>query len=87
MQFAPLNAGTRTEKWTIKFEGNVPAVEVTLEGTAIATAAGSSTPSTAPTASSANAPTDGGAGALGWVSLLGLSTFLAIGNARRRRSS
>ncbi len=86
VQFAPLNAGPRTEKWTIKFEGSVPAVEVTLEGTAIATAAGS-TAATAPTSSSANAPSDGGGGALGWVSLFGLSTFVAIGNARRRRSS
>ena len=85
VQFAPLNAGTRTEKWTIKFEGSVPAVEVTLEGTAIAFAGGSSTGGTAPTNSSANAPTDGGGGALGWISLFGLSTFLAIGNARRRR--
>lgn len=86
VQFAPLNAGTRTEKWTIKFEGNVPAVEVTLEGTAIAVAAGSTSPTTAPTTSSANAPTDGGGGALGWLSLLGLSSFLALGSARRRLS-
>ena len=86
VQFAPLNAGTRTEKWTIKFEGGVPAVEVTLEGTAIATSVGSTSPTTAPTSSSANAPTDGGGGALGWLSLFGLSSFLLLGCARRRPS-
>ena len=60
--------------------------EVTLEGTAIAIAAGATSPTTAPTASSANAPTDGGGGALGWLSLFGLSSFLALGSVRRRLS-
>jgi hypothetical protein len=83
VRFAPLAAGTRTEKWSISFSGNIPAREVTLEGTAIASAT-SATPSTSPTASSeANAPT-GGAGALGWDSLLGLSLLAAAATLRRR---
>lgn len=80
VQFAPLSAGTRTEKWTISFASGAAAQEVTLEGTAIATAGGTSSPTAAPT--SANAPTGGG-GALGWLGLAGL--FALLGFAPRRR--
>ncbi len=53
-------------------------VTVTLQGTA--TGAGGST---APT-SSANAPLNAGAGALGWINLLGLLVLLGLAGARRR---
>jgi hypothetical protein len=82
VQFAPLAAGTRTEKWMINFaETGVPAREVTLEGTAIGGAAAATSASTAaPTA--ANAPTDGGGGAFGWLGLLGLAALAGIRRTR-----
>lgn len=83
VQFAPLAAGARSEKWTINFANNVAAQEVTLEGTAIATAGGSTSPTAAPT--SANAPTGGG-GSLGWLGLAGLLGVLGIAPRRRRRA-
>jgi mono/diheme cytochrome c family protein len=84
VRFAPLAAGTRTEKWSVKFLSDIPAREVTLEGTAIATSA--STTSTSPTSgsSAANSPA-GGAGALGWTSLFGLAAFALAGSLRRRK--
>ncbi len=81
VQFAPLAAGTRSEKWTINFaDTGVPAREVTLEGTAIGGAAAASSSTAAPTA--ANAPTDGGGGAFGWLSLLGLAALAGIRRIR-----
>jgi hypothetical protein len=86
VRFAPLEGGVRTEKWTVKFAGDIPAREVTMEGTAIASATATSTGSSSGTGSSAaNAPT-GGAGALGWASLLGLTGLAAVGSWRRRNS-
>jgi hypothetical protein len=83
VNFAPLAVGTRSEKWTINFTNNVPSREVMLEGTAIASTA--AVTGTAPTGTSAaNAPTDGGGGALGWISLLGLGGFAALAQRRRR---
>lgn len=79
VQFAPTASGARTATWNVNFVGNVPAREITLQGTA--TGAGS--PTQAPT-SSANAPLNAGAGALGWINLLGLLALL--GASRRRRS-
>lgn len=80
VQFAPLAAGTRSETWSIKFENSVAAQDVTLEGTAIASTGGGSSPTAAPT-SSANAP--GGGGALGWLGLAGLLAVLGIAPRRR----
>lgn len=80
VQFAPLAVGARSETWSIKFDNNVAAQDVTLEGTAIASTGGGSSPTAAPTA--ANAPT-GGAGALGWLGLAGL--LAVVGIVRRRR--
>ena len=77
-QFAPTAAGARTATWTVNFVGNVPPRTVTLQGTA--TGAGTSP---APT-SSANAPLNAGAGALGWLNLLGLLLLLGISRTRRR---
>ena len=83
VQFAPLAAGVRSEKWTINFADGVAAREVTLEGTAIAgTGAGGGT---APTGSSAaNSPADGGGAALGLTHLLGLLALSGVGGLRRR---
>jgi cytochrome c553 len=81
VQFAPLESGARSETWSIKFDNNVAAQQVVLEGTAIASAGGSSSPTAAPT-SSANSP--GGGGALGWLSLAGLLGALGIGGRRRK---
>lgn len=78
-QFVPTAAGSRTATWNVNFVGNVPTREVTLQGTA--TGAGTTTP--APT-SSANAPLNAGAGALGWMNLLGLLAMLGVGHLRRR---
>lgn len=83
VQFAPLSAGTRTEKWTINFASGAAAQEVTLEGTAIAGSGTASSPTAAPTA--ANAPTGGG-GALGWLGLAGLLGLLGIAPRRRPRA-
>ena len=77
-EFVPTNAGASTATFRVTFVGNVPARDITLQGTA--TGAGSST---APT-SSANAPLNAGAGALGWMNLLGLLTLLGVSRARRR---
>ena len=84
VRFAPLAAGTRTEKWSVKFLSDIPAREVTLEGTAIATAASVTSSSPTGGSSAANSPT-GGAGALGWTSLFGLAAFALAGNLRRRK--
>jgi len=80
VQFAPLAAGTRTEKWTISFASGATAQDVTLEGTAIAGSGAASSPTAAPT--SANAPTGGG-GALGWLGLAGLCALLGLAPRRR----
>ena len=77
-QFAPTAAGARSATWTVNFVGNVPPRTLTLQGTA--TGAGTSP---APT-SSANAPLNAGAGALGWLNLLGLLLLLGISRTRRR---
>jgi mono/diheme cytochrome c family protein len=77
-EFVPTAAGARTATWRVIFVGNVPARDITLQGTA--TGAGGST---APT-SSANAPLNAGAGALGWMNLLGLLALLGVSRARRR---
>ena len=84
VRFAPLAAGTRTEKWSVKFLSDIPAREVTLEGTAIATAASVTSSSPTSGSSAANSPT-GGAGALGWTSLFGLAAFALAGSLRRRK--
>ena len=76
-EFVPTAAGARTATWRVTFVGNVPARDITLQGTA--TGAGGST---APT-SSANAPLNAGAGALGWLNLLGLLAMLGVSRARR----
>ncbi len=77
-EFVPTAAGASTATFRVTFVGNVPARDITLQGTA--TGAGGST---APT-SSANAPLNAGAGALGWMNLLGLLALLGVGRARRR---
>lgn len=77
-QFVPTAAGSRTATWNVNFVGNVPTREVTLQGTA--TGAGTTS---APT-SSANAPLNAGAGALGWLNLLGLLALLGVSGTRRR---
>ena len=77
-EFVPTAAGSSTATWRVTFVGNVPARDITLQGTA--TGAGGST---APT-SSANAPLNAGAGALGWMNLLGLLALLGVSRARRR---
>jgi hypothetical protein len=77
-QFVPTAAGARTATWNVNFVGSptVPARPVTLQGTATGTAP-------APT-TSANAPLNAGAGALGWINLLGLLVLLGFSGARRR---
>ena len=78
-EFVPTAAGARTATWRVTFAtSNVPARDITLQGTA--TGAGTSP---APT-SSANAPLNAGAGALGWMNLLGLLTLLGVSRTRRR---
>jgi mono/diheme cytochrome c family protein len=77
-EFVPTTAGGSTATFRVTFVGNVPAREITLQGTA--TGAGGST---APT-SSANAPLNAGAGALGWMNLIGLFALLGLSWARRR---
>ncbi|MGH6608792.1 MAG: hypothetical protein ACRECQ_00900 [Burkholderiaceae bacterium] len=80
-QFAPTAAGARTATWTVSFTGsNVPARTVTLEGTATGSSAGAAP---APT-TSANAPLNAGAGALGWMQLFGLFALLGAAITRRR---
>ncbi|HQR20296.1 MAG TPA: hypothetical protein PLE54_03320 [Burkholderiaceae bacterium] len=83
VRFAPLSGGTHTEKWTISFTGSTPAREVTMEGTAIATAQATTSTTATGSSSAANAPT-GGAGALGWSTLLGLAALGAVSGWRRR---
>ncbi len=77
-EFVPTTAGASTATYRVTFVGNVPARDITLQGTA--TGAGGST---APT-SSANAPLNAGAGALGWLNLLGLLALLGLSRSRRR---
>jgi len=76
-EFVPTTAGASTATFRVTFVGNVPARDITLQGTA--TGAGGST---APT-SSANAPLNAGAGSLGWMNLLGLLALLGARRARR----
>lgn len=78
-EFVPTTTGASTATFRVTFVGNVPGRDITLQGTATGAAGGS----TAPT-SSANAPLNAGAGALGWINLLGLLALLAIGGTRRR---
>jgi mono/diheme cytochrome c family protein len=73
VRFAPLASGVRTETWSIKFDDNVPARDLTLEGTAIANAASEST-----------SEEDGGGGALGLGALFGLAGLAAVARLRRR---
>jgi mono/diheme cytochrome c family protein len=75
-QFVPTATGARTATWNVTFVGNVPSREVTLQGTA--TGVG-----TSPT-TSANAPLNAGAGALGWINLLGLLVLLGVSRTRRK---
>lgn len=77
-EFVPTAAGSRTATWNVTFVGNVPTREVTLQGTASASGI-----APAPT-TSANAPLNAGAGALGWINLLGLLVLLGFSGARRR---
>jgi hypothetical protein len=84
VRFAPLAAGTRTEKWSVRFMSEIPAREVTLEGAAVATAASVTSSSPTSGSSAANSPT-GGAGAMGWTSLFGLAAFALAGSLRRRK--
>jgi len=77
-EFVPTTAGASTATFRVTFVGNVPAREITLQGTA--TGAGGST---APT-SSANAPLNAGAGAIGWMNLIGLLALLGLSWARRK---
>jgi hypothetical protein len=83
VRFAPLAVGTRTEKWSVKFLSDIPAREVTLEGTAIGTSASATSTSPTSDSSAANSPT-GGVGALDWTALLGLSALAFAGRWRRR---
>ncbi len=75
VRFAPLASGVRTETWSIKFENNVPSRDITLEGTAIASAA---------SASGTDDSEDGGGGALGLGAVFGLAGLAALGRLRRR---
>jgi hypothetical protein len=77
-EFVPTAAGARTATWNVTFVGNVPAREVTLQGTA--TGSGASPVQT----SAGNAPLNAGAGALGWINLLGLLALLGVSRTRRR---
>jgi hypothetical protein len=73
VRFAPLASGVRTETWSIKFDDNVPARDLTLEGTAIAAAG-----------SAESDDEDGGGGALGLGTLFGLAGLAAVARLRRR---
>lgn len=77
-EFVPTTAGASTATWRVTFVGNVPARDITLQGSA--TGAGASS---APT-TSANAPLNAGAGALGWMNLLGLLALFGVSRTRRR---
>ena len=77
-EFVPTAAGARTATWNVTFVGNVPTREVTLQGTA--TGSGASPVVT----SAGNAPLNAGAGALGWLNLLGLLALLGVSRTRRR---
>ncbi|MEP6607560.1 MAG: hypothetical protein ABJA83_02660 [Burkholderiaceae bacterium] len=83
-QFAPTASGLRSATWNINFStANTPSREITLQGTATG---GSSAPvvGTTPAPSAANSPLNAGAGALGWLNLLGLLTMLGVSRTRRR---
>ena len=79
-QFVPTASGARTATWNVNFVGSpsVPSRELTLQGTATGASA-----APAPT-TSANAPLNAGAGALGWMQLLGLFGLLGAAITRRR---
>lgn len=85
-QFKPTVAGTRSATWTVNFMGGVAARTLTLSGTATAATA-TPAPAPAPAPTAANAPTDGGGGAFGWLTLFGLLGFLACGTLRPRRET
>lgn len=76
-QFAPTVSGSRSATWNVRFTGNVPTRELTLQGTATAAAT-----ATAPPSNSANAPSGGGA--LGWMNLLGMLVLLGVARNRGR---
>jgi len=74
VRFAPLASGVRSETWSIKFDDNVPARDLALEGTAIASSA-----------SAADGDSkDGGGGALGLGALFGVAGLAAVARLRRR---
>jgi mono/diheme cytochrome c family protein len=77
-EFVPTTAGTSTATWRVTFVGNVPARDITLQGTA--TGSGASPVET----SAGNAPLNAGAGALGWLNLLGLLALLGVSRTRRQ---
>jgi hypothetical protein len=77
-EFVPTTGGASTATFRVTFVGNVPAANITLQGTASG-AGGSNAPT-----SSANAPLNAGAGALGWLNLLGLLALLGVSRTRRR---
>jgi hypothetical protein len=83
VRFAPLAAGTRTEKWYVKFLSDVPAREVNLEGTAIASAASVTSSSPTSGSSAANSPPAGSAPSIDGT--LGLSALAVAGGAGRQR--
>ena len=77
-EFVPTTAGASTATFRVAFVGNVPARDITLQGTATGTGA-------SPVETSAgNAPLNAGAGALGWMNLLGLFALLAVSRTRRQ---
>ena len=77
-EFVPTAGGASTATFRVTFVGNVQAQNITLQGTATG-AGGSAAPTT-----SANAPLNAGAGALGWLNLLGLLALLGVSRTRRR---
>ena len=77
-EFVPTTAGTSTATWRVTFVGNVPARDITLQGTA--SGSGASPVET----SAGNAPLNAGAGALGWLNLLGLLALLGVSRTRRQ---
>jgi hypothetical protein len=85
-QFRPTIAGARTATWRVNFANGVAPRNLTLSGTATAAAAPAPA-APAPTTSAANAPSDGGGGALGWLNLLGLIGLAACGTLRPRRKN
>jgi hypothetical protein len=77
-EFVPTTAGASTATFRVTFVGNVPARDITLQGTA--SGSGASPVET----SAGNAPLNAGAGALGWLNLLGLLALLGVSRTRRQ---